>query len=140
MSKTLTDKQIDAQIPAARAAARKRMRQPWWPIDVRYDRKADHILITLRAGIVVAMPRSVIKELKNATAEQLAEVELMAEGLHWETLDVDVSVPGLLARVLGQNFVATAAGRFGGSARSEAKAAAARANGAKGGRPRKVTT
>jgi len=39
-----------------------------------------------------------------------------------------------------KNRAAVSLGRKGGKVRSEAKAEAARANGAKGGRPRKVTT
>ena len=55
-------------------------------------------------------------------------------GLHWEALDADLSVPGLLAGLFGTRaFMARQAGR----ATSPAKAAAARANGARGGRPRK---
>lgn len=58
-------------------------------------------------------------------------------GLHWESLDVDFTVPGLLAGMFGtQSWMA----RQGGQARSDAKAAAARANGRKGGRPKKQAT
>ena len=56
-------------------------------------------------------------------------------GLHWEALDTDLSLPGLLSGLLGtQAYMARRAGR----ATSFAKAAAAKANGAKGGRPRKA--
>ena len=57
--------------------------------------------------------------------------------LHWEKLDVDFSVPGLVAGIFGTaRWMAARAGR----ASSPAKAAAARANGAKGGRPRKAAS
>jgi hypothetical protein len=67
----------------------------------------------------------------------LAAVEILGNGygLHWEALDADISVPGLLAGIFGTKaYMARLAGRT----KSPAKAAAARANGAKGGRPRKV--
>lgn len=51
-------------------------------------------------------------------------------------LDVDVYVPGLVERAFGTRLFAAATGRRGGRRRSKAKAAAAKANGAKGGRPR----
>jgi hypothetical protein len=55
-------------------------------------------------------------------------------GAALEALDIDMSVPDLLARVFGtRSHVARPAGQV----RSPAKTAAARANGAKGGRPRK---
>jgi hypothetical protein len=53
------------------------------------------------------------------------------------SVDVDVYVPGLIERTFGPRLLAAAAGRRGGRRKSKAKAAAARANGAKGGRPRK---
>jgi DNA invertase Pin-like site-specific DNA recombinase len=54
--------------------------------------------------------------------------------LHWEELDTDLSVAGLLAGLFGTRAHLA---RQAGSATSPAKAAAARANGAKGGRPRR---
>ena len=55
-------------------------------------------------------------------------------GLHWKTLDVDLSVPDLLAGLFGTKAYMA---RRAGQARSPAMATAARANGANGGRPRK---
>lgn len=56
-------------------------------------------------------------------------------GLHWETLDVDYTVPGLMNGVFGTaRWMAARAGQ----ARSSAKAEASRENGQKGGRPTKV--
>ncbi|MDX2223212.1 MAG: DUF2442 domain-containing protein, partial [Rhodospirillaceae bacterium] len=60
-------------------------------------------------------------------------------GLHWPDLDVDLSVPGLLAGLFGTRaYIDRLRARRAGSATSKAKSAAARRNGAKGGRPRKV--
>ena len=62
----------------------------------------------------------------------------MALGLHWPRLDADVYVPGLMAGALGSRaWMARELGAQGGRTSTPAKAAAARANGAKGGRPRK---
>ena len=55
--------------------------------------------------------------------------------LHWPQLDEDYPVPGPVNGVFGTaKWLAARAGR----GKAEAKAAAARANGAKGGRPRRV--
>ena len=75
--------------------------------------------------------------LETGTPDQFAEVEVIAGGygLHWESLDADFTVPGLLNDIFGTaKWMAQQAGQ----AKSPAKAAAARANGAKGGRPRKA--
>lgn len=125
------------QLPGARARGRAAERAPSWPVAVRYRRAEDSIIVTLRSGFSLIVPRNKLTELKNASAKQLAQVELMGAGLHWEELDVDIGVPGLIADAIGPNALATEMGRLGGSVTSKAKAAAARANGAKGGRPKK---
>lgn len=136
MVKKLTRGEILAQIPGARRAGRAAQRQPWWPVAVHYDHRADVVVITLRAGTALVVPRTDIAGLKDATRSQLARVELAGEAVRWDDLDVDVSVPGLLSELLGPRLSTRESGRMGGRSRSETKAAAARANGAKGGRPR----
>jgi len=68
---------------------------------------------------------------------QLEEVAILGagHGLHWESLDVDLSIPGLISGVFGTRAYMA---RRAGEAKSPARAAAARANAAKGGRPRKA--
>src|SRR5215510_1909288 len=71
----------------------------------------------------------------------VAAVEVVPNGsaLRWQKLDTDFSVPGLVASVFGNRAwmheLRDEWGRNGSKTKSEAKAAAARANGARGGRP-----
>ena len=58
-------------------------------------------------------------------------------GLHWPALDVDLTVPGLVSGIFGSKTWMSELGRAGGRQRSPARAAASRANGHLGGRPRK---
>jgi hypothetical protein len=125
------------QIDAARAEGRDAQRRPWWPIDVRYERDGECVVIRMRSGMSLVVPRSCIPELEGATARQLENVEVSGEAVRWDGIDVDVSVPGLLSEMLGPTLSTQAAGRRGGTATSPAKAAASRANGRRGGRPRK---
>lgn len=102
----------------------------------RFDAATRRMVVELTNGCTFAFPTALVQGLSDAQDEQLKEVELLGDGygLHWENLDVDYSVQGLLAGVFGTaSWMAQRAGR----ATSPAKAAAARANGAKGGRPRK---
>jgi Protein of unknown function (DUF2442) len=103
----------------------------------RYDAKADRMIIDLTNGTSFAFPPHLVQGLVGATAEQLAQVELMGGGygLGWDELDEHVTVPGLLNGVFG---TAKWMAHLAGKTPSLAKAAAARANGAKGGRPRKA--
>jgi len=126
----LTDARIDAALERGRIARRSEPRA----LAARYDRHLGRVVVDLANGCTFSFPPALAQGLESATADQLAEVELLGGGygLHWEALDADLSIPGLLAGLFGTRaFMARHAGR----ATSPAKAAAARANGAKGGRP-----
>jgi hypothetical protein len=59
-------------------------------------------------------------------------------GQYIPALDADLYVPELLDGLFGsRRWIAAQNGRTGGKAQSEAKAQAARSNGARGGRPKK---
>ena len=104
--------------------------------DARYDAKADRVIVELTNGASFAFPPRLVEGLHDASPAEIGKVEVIGRGfgLHWEALDLDYSVPGLVNGVFGTaKWMAAQAGR----ATSPAKAAAARANGAKGGRPKK---
>jgi hypothetical protein len=61
----------------------------------------------------------------------------VGDALSWPARDSDVSVPELAERAFGTRLFAAATGRRRGRRRSKAKAVAAKANRAKGGRPPK---
>ena len=63
---------------------------------------------------------------------------LWSMGPHWPKLDAGLTVAGLLAGIFGSRMWMREFASSGGKAVSERKAAAARVNGAKGGRPRLV--
>lgn len=131
---SITDAQIDAAIERSKIAVETEPRAA----SARYDRQLDRVIVDSTNGCTFAFPPRITQGLETATADQLAEVEILGlgYGLHWEALDVDFSLPGLMAGILGtQAYMA----RRAGQGTSAAKAAAARANGAKGGRPRKTT-
>jgi len=128
----LTDAQIDA------AAERGRIAHSEEPLAraARYDRDLGRLVVALTNGCTFTFPPRLAQGLETATEDQLAQVEILGAGygLHWEALDADLSIPGLLAGLFGTKAYMA---RRAGQATSPAKAAAARANGAKGGRPRK---
>ena len=129
----LTDTQIDAAMKRGKLALQTEPRA----VSARYERQLDRLIVELTNGCTFAFPPRIAQGLEQATAEQLAEVEILGlgYGLHWEALDVDLSLPGLLAGLFGTKAYMA---RRAGQATSTAKAAAARTNGAKGGRPRKT--
>jgi Protein of unknown function (DUF2442) len=107
-------------------------------VGARYDRRSDVLELSLRRGVVVRLPRKQIRELASARPCEVATVEVQpgGDGISFPPIDVDISVSGLLADVLGSLF-ATAMARKARGKSSPQKAAASRKNGRKGGRPRK---
>jgi hypothetical protein len=104
----------------------------------RYDAASGRVMVELTNGCGFLFPARSVQGLETATDDALAEVEVLGLGigLHWEQLDVDVSVPGLLAGLFGTKaWMDRQRAARAGTARSPAKAEAARRNGAKGGRP-----
>ena len=65
------------------------------PKAVRID--DDTLWVSLSDGRTIAAPLTWFPRLLEATPEQRAQVELSNHGLHWEALDEDISVAGLLA-------------------------------------------
>ena len=105
----------------------------------RYDAERRRVVLELTSGYAVEVPITELKEVASAPPRELATVEVLGAGnvLHWESLDADYSIPALILRAIGAKLAAKEFARIGGRVKSDAKAAAARANGKKGGRPRK---
>jgi hypothetical protein len=129
----LTDAEIDAALARGKALASREPRAR----SASYHPCLGRVVVELTNGCGFSFPPHMVQGLENAAPEHLAEVEILGNGygLHWEALDTDVSVPGLLAGVFGTKAYMA---RLAGQAKSSAKARAARVNGARGGRPRKA--
>jgi hypothetical protein len=127
----------DAQIAAANERGRAMRDTLPHAAAARYDAAADRIVIDLTNGTTFAFPPRLAQGLEHGSADELGDMELSGGGygIHWPRLDADLTVPGLLNGVFG---TAKWMAALAGTAKSPAKAAAARRNGAKGGRPRKA--
>jgi hypothetical protein len=65
------------------------------PKAIRFDE--DCFWVELSDGRTLGVPLAWFPRLLDATPEQRAAVALSTRGLHWEELDEDISVEGLLA-------------------------------------------
>jgi hypothetical protein len=131
-----TGRQIDAALARARSFAPTDRRV----LSAEYEKKPDVITLHFDDGIRLSIPRMKLQGLQAAETTKLARIEILGRGtgLHWPLLNVDHYVPGLVNHVFGASRWMAELGRRGGSATTNAKASAARANGKKGGRPKRV--
>jgi hypothetical protein len=137
--RSLSDADVAAQIPIARKRAQRALRTTPHAKEARFERTHRAFRVLLSNGAAFTVPVALISGLKSASDQDLAHVEVgpSGVGLRWERLDADLSVAHLATLAFGADVLLRAAGSAGGSARSRAKVHAARANGLKGGRPRK---
>jgi uncharacterized protein DUF2442 len=134
-------KRARAELEAAVAAARKR--PPVYEMRARAARYlADEraVEVTVETGARVTVPLRIFPTLAHVPTATLATVTVSSGGwgLLWDAIDEDYEVEGVVTAALGLNSrtAMRALARIGGRTKSPARAAASRANGAKGGRPR----
>lgn len=65
------------------------------PTDVRFD--DDQMWVELDDGRTLGVPLAWFPRLLHGSKADRAVVEISATGLHWNTLDEDISIAGLLA-------------------------------------------
>jgi hypothetical protein len=127
----------------AEARRRGAEKQALYPraVGATFDRRLGRVLVRLQSGLDVAFDPADAEGLAHASAAALKVIEISPSGfgLHFPKLDADIYLPALLEGFLGsKRWAAARLGAQGGRARSRVKAAAARANGKLGGRPRKA--
>lgn len=77
------------------------------PLAVRFDE--DSFWVDLADGRTLGVPLAWFPRLLKGTPEMRAEVELSRVGLHWDELDEDISIAGLLAAQVDMKRARTAA-------------------------------
>jgi hypothetical protein len=110
-------------------------------ISAKFDKRLGKVVVELSSGLMVGFRPEDAQGLERARVEDLAKIEITPSGfgLHFPKLDADLYIPALLEGFFGsKKWAAARLGTSGGIARSKVKAAASRANGLLGGRPRKA--
>jgi len=112
------------------------------PLAVAAHYRDGRIHVELNNGCAFEFPVDQAQGLTGADEADLQVIEIEASGLglHWPRLNADLYVPNLIKGILGTRRWMASIGAAGGRVKSAAKAEAARANGAKGGRPKRQAT
>jgi hypothetical protein len=72
------------------------------PTSVRFDHASERVIVEFENGASFMFPARALQGLEEATTAQLSEVELLGEtGLHWESLDADYTIAGLMNGIFG---------------------------------------
>ncbi len=132
---------LDEQINRAKAAGTAALKNEPRAQSARYSPTRRQIIVELTNGCSFIFPVDKAQGLAGASNKDLAAVTILGKGtgLHWEKLDADLSIASLVVGIFGSHAWMREIARRGGAASTPAKSAAARANGAKGGRPKKNT-
>jgi hypothetical protein len=136
----ISEEELNAQIVKAKAASKKADATEPRAASVRFDQSSGLIIIALKNGAFFSFPPSLVQGLCEASPEELNDVWLDTSGssVHWDHLDVDFEITGLVAGIFGTKSWMSELGRKGGQSTSPAKSEASRNNGKKGGRPKKL--
>ena len=129
---------LDEQLASAQKLMRKSKVEAPRAVAVAYNRRTKTIAVEMNNGASFSFPPHLAQGLESGKPTQWADVQLspMGTGLNWPQLDADLNVQGLLEGLFGSDAWRKAHAARAGGVKSEAKAMAARLNGAKGGRPK----
>jgi len=129
-----------AEMRQAVAHARRRERTATKIRATRYDGERDEIVTDLSTGATLTVPRRAVLGFAKASPKDLVDLAIApgGEGLWSETVDDGVLLEQLLVLAAGEATLGTIGARINAAKKSPARAAASRANGSKGGRPRKT--
>jgi len=132
-----TDAEIDAALERAKAHDNDPLART-----VKYVPNLNLLIIGLNNGQRLVLPLEDVPELGKLTKRGFENWELLGRGDAINFPDIDVALPidGIIEGVYGRRRWMAELGQKGGGAKTEAKKTASRANGKKGGRPRKVVS
>jgi hypothetical protein len=122
------EKELRANFARASRAGRRAANTEPRAARVAYRAQKHALRIELTNGASITLPVRLIPSVKGARSEDIRAVEVLGQGggLHWERLDVDLSVPGLVSSIFPGTAWLAELSHVGGRRTSAAKTVAAR--------------
>ena len=138
----ISESDLDNQIARAKAAGAEALKNEPRAKSARYSPTRRQVIVELTNGCSFIFPVDKAQGLAGASNKDLATIKILGKGmgLHWEKLDADLSIASLVVGIFGSHAWMREIARRGGAISTPAKAAAARTNGTKGGRPKKSSS
>jgi hypothetical protein len=135
---TYTDEELDRMFEEADRRGKEAMKTELRARAASYDPKTNRLVIDLENGLTLIVPCDLMQGLRDADPEDIAAVELglRKASLHWEKLDQDFTIDGLVRGIFGTKKWMAQLERD--RLKQEPKTAAVRANGRNDSRKRKT--
>jgi hypothetical protein len=100
---TYTEAEFEQMFEEANRRGKESLKTEIQAREARYDCKTNRLVIELKNGATFIVSCDLIQGLRGADPKDIAAVELGPRGasLHWEKLDQDFSVGGLVRGIFG---------------------------------------
>lgn len=100
---TITEEEFERQYAEATRSGKEALKTEIQAREVRYDQPTNRLVIELKNGATHIIPCELVQGLREAAPQDIAAVELGPRGasLHWEKLDQDFTVGGLVRGIFG---------------------------------------
>lgn len=123
-----TEREIEEMFDEATVRGRLASKVEPQAKSAHYDRATHRVVVDLRNGATFIFPCELAQGLSSASVDDLALVELGPRGasLHWEKLDVDFSIVGLMSGAFGNKSWMAKLERKGGGGRRKPLVSGAR--------------
>lgn len=123
-----TERELESMFDEATVRGRLASKAEPQAKSAHYDRTTNRVVVDLKNGTTFIFPCELAQGLSRASADDLALVELGPRGasLHWEKLDVDFSIVGLMSGVFGNKSWMAKLERNGGGGKRKPMMSGAR--------------
>jgi hypothetical protein len=130
----------ESELREAGRIARVRERTATKIRSAHYDRDTDTVVVALSTGATIGVPRKFIVGFAKAAPSDLTVLQISGarETIWCDVVDDGVLLDQLLVIAAGEDTLASIGASINASKTSPARAKASRANGLKGGRPKKT--